>query len=90
MEAKIPVEYINTNFLPDDRLAVVLIQRASGEVTQRITSAARVASEPFQAWLRYMNSQRCEIYLSVNTLRDHDRGRTKATSPKSPCLPRLR
>jgi hypothetical protein len=78
MDAKIPVEYINTNFLPDDRLAVVLIQRVSGEVTQRITSAARVASEPFQAWLRYMNSERHEVYLSVNTLRDHARGRTKA------------
>lgn len=78
MDAKIPVEYIKANFLPDDRLAVVLIQKTSGEVTQRIASAARVASEPFQAWLRYMNSERHEIYLSVNTLRDHARGRTKA------------
>ena len=78
MNAKIPVEYINTNFLPDDNLAVVLIHKAAGEVTQRITSAGRVASEPFQAWLRQMNSERYEIYLSANTLRNHARGRTKA------------
>ncbi|MFZ0593765.1 MAG: DNA-primase RepB domain-containing protein, partial [Bryobacteraceae bacterium] len=78
MNAKIPVEYINTNFLPDDNLAVVLIHKAAGEVTQRITSAGRVASEPFQAWLRYMNREHFEVYLSVNTLRERAQGRTKA------------
>jgi hypothetical protein len=78
MNTSTPVQYINANFLPDDRLAVVLLQKATGDVRQRITSAARIASEPFQAWLRYMNSERYEIYLSVNTLHKHAQGRTKA------------
>ena len=49
MDTKPPIEYIKSNFLPDDRLAVVLIQKATGEVRQRITSAAHITSEPFQA-----------------------------------------
>jgi hypothetical protein len=78
MDTTTPVKYISANFLPDDRLAVVLLQKTTGDMKQRITSAARVASEPFQAWLRHMNSEHYEIYVSVNTLHKHAQGRTKA------------
>ncbi|MFZ0591751.1 MAG: hypothetical protein WAM39_14900 [Bryobacteraceae bacterium] len=46
MDTSTPVQYIHANFLPDDRLAVVLLQKATGDVKQRITSAAHIASEP--------------------------------------------
>lgn len=70
--------FINANFGPDDRLAVVLIQRQSGSVIQRLASAAQIADDKFQNWLRYMNAQKHEVYVSMNALRPEARGRTKS------------
>jgi hypothetical protein len=78
MNTNIPVQYITANYLPDDRLAVVALQKTTGEVKQKIASAANIVSAPFQARLRELNSEGFEIYLSVNTLHTHARGRTKA------------
>jgi len=35
-------------------------------VIQRIATADEIASQDFQAWLRYQNAQRFEIYVSMN------------------------
>src|SRR4051812_48376985 len=70
--------FIRANFSPEDRLAVVLIQKHSSSVTQRLASAAQIADEKFQNWLRYMNAQKHEVYVSMNPLRPEARGRTKA------------
>lgn len=70
--------FIRANFGPDDRLAVVLIQKQSGSVVQRLASAAQIADEKFQNWLRYMNAQKHEVYVSMNPLRSEARGRTKS------------
>lgn len=70
--------FIRANFSPEDRLAVVLIQRHSGSVIQRLASASQIADEKFQNWLRYMNAQKHEIYVSMNPLRPEARGRTKS------------
>jgi hypothetical protein len=71
-------DYIRANFLPDDRLAIVLIHKRSGAVTTRVSTADRIASDEYQAWLRHMNAQRHEIYLSMNTLGPEARGRLKS------------
>jgi hypothetical protein len=71
-------DYIRANFREDDRLAVVLIQKSTGAVTQRIADVDRITSDQFQAWLRYMNSKRHEVYVSMNALNPGARGRTKA------------
>jgi hypothetical protein len=42
-------EFIPDNF--EDRLAVVSIDRRSGVVVQRISSAEQIASQGFQVWL---------------------------------------
>ncbi len=69
--------YIRDNFKPEDRLAVVLVNKQSQAVVQRIASADSVASEEFQRWLRYMNANAYEVYVSMNSLQPGARGRTK-------------
>lgn len=71
-------DYIRANFREDDRPAIVLIQKSTGAVTQRIADADRIKSDQFQAWLRYMNSKKHEVYVSMNALRPDAGGRTKA------------
>lgn len=71
-------EYIQANFRDDDRLAVVLIQKHTNEVEQRVATARQITSEHFQSWLRYRNKEKHEIYVSMNALNEGARGRTKA------------
>ena len=70
--------YIRENFEPEDWLAVVVRNRHTEETVQRITTARQIASPEFQSWLRHKNAQGSDIYLSLNTLREHANGRTKA------------
>jgi hypothetical protein len=71
-------QYIRENFEPSDWLAVVLRSHESGETIQRIATAGKIASPSFQSWLRYKNAHGADIYLSLNTLNEHARSRTKA------------
>jgi RepB DNA-primase from phage plasmid len=69
--------YINENFKPDDWLAVVALNRQTGEVTQRISPAKNIASPDYQRWLRHLNATGSDVYMSLNTFKEHARGRTK-------------
>jgi hypothetical protein len=71
-------DYIRDNFRPDDRLAVVLVNKQREDVVQRIASADKIAGEEFQRWLRHMNANKYEVYISMNSLQPGARGRTKA------------
>ena len=73
----VPGPYLRASFEPKDRLAIVLVNKRPDSVIQRIATADKIASQDFQAWLRYQNSQRYEIYVSMNALREDARGRTK-------------
>ena len=77
MDRSFAADYILANFEPSDRLAVVVLNRQSGGATQRISSAARIASDEFQAWLRHRNAQGDDIYLSMNALKPEADRRTK-------------
>ncbi|MCU1262136.1 MAG: hypothetical protein JWO80_5021 [Bryobacterales bacterium] len=70
-------EYIQANFRDDDRLAVVLIQKTSETTEQRVAPANRIVTDEFQAWLRYRNKEKYEIYVSMNALHEGARGRKK-------------
>jgi len=70
--------YIQENFEATDWLAVVVRNRETGDTVQRITTAQHIASPEFQSWLRYKNAHGSDIYLSLNTLREHAHGRTKS------------
>jgi hypothetical protein len=78
MDRRIAPKYIRDNFEPSDRLAVVLLNKRTGAVTQRIASAERIAAPDFQAWLRHKNAQKQEVYISMNALRPGATGRTKS------------
>jgi len=69
--------YIQENFEATDWLAVVVRNRETGDTVQRITTGKQIASPEFQSWLRYKNAHGSDIYLSLNTLREHAPGRTK-------------
>jgi hypothetical protein len=77
MDPDIPVRYIRENFRPSDWIAVVLIQKETHRVVQRVATAERVASVEFQAWLRHENASRFEVYVSMNALKEGSRSRTK-------------
>lgn len=70
-------EYILDNFQPDDRIAVLVLNRQRAETTQRITTAQKAASPEFQAWLRYKNANGADIYVGMNPLRRDASTRTK-------------
>lgn len=77
MNSEISSRYIRDNFDTSDRLAVVLIQKETHQVIQRVASADRIAAEDFQAWLRYQNAHHFEVYISMNALDESAHGRTK-------------
>lgn len=70
-------EYILDNFKPSDRIAVLLRNRATEEVIQRIASAKDVAAHDFQEWLTKRNRAGFDIYIGMNTLKEGARTRTK-------------
>jgi len=71
-------EYINDNFLPGDRLGVVLRNREQGQTIQRIARADKITSPEFQAWLRDKNAHGFDIYIGMNPLKPAAFSRTKA------------
>jgi hypothetical protein len=76
-ENDIASKYIRENFEPNDRLAVVLLNKRSGAVIQRLAPAEKIAAPDCQKWLHYMNQSKYEVYISMNTLRSEASGRTK-------------
>src|SRR5258708_28617153 len=71
-------QYLRENFEPSDRLALVLLNKRTRDVIQRIASAGRIAQEDFQAWLRFQNATGYDVHISMNALANVARGRTKA------------
>jgi hypothetical protein len=69
--------YVLENFAAQDRIALLALHRTTNQVLQRITTAETLSSPDFQAWLSYLNSQKHDLYLSMNTLKRGSRGRTK-------------
>jgi len=70
-------DYVNENFKPDEWLAVVAINRRSGETVQRVSPARSNVSPEYQRWLRYLNATGSDVYISLNTFKERARGRTK-------------
>jgi hypothetical protein len=77
MDPEVPVRYLRENFQSGDRIAVVLIQKQTHRVIQRIAAVDKVGEREFQAWLRHANANRFEVYVSMNTLNPGARSRTK-------------
>lgn len=70
-------EYVLDNFKPSDRVAVLLRNRTSEEVIQRIASVKDIAAHDFQQWLTDRNRAGFDIYIGMNALKDGAYSRTK-------------
>lgn len=70
-------EYIQDNFQPSDRVAVLLRNRERDEVIQRIGTADTIAGCDFQEWLQSKNQSGFEVYIGMNALREGAYSRTK-------------
>ncbi len=77
MDPEAPVRCLRDNFRPEDRLAVVLIQKQTHRVIQRVATTEKIASPEFQAWLRRANAGRFEVYVGMNPIKENSRTRTK-------------
>jgi hypothetical protein len=78
MDRRIAAGYIQDNFRPEDRLAIVLLNKQTGHVLQRVATAGKISDDRYQAWLRHQNAEKFEVYISMNTLKPEAKGRTKA------------
>ena len=69
-------EYIQENFRPSDRVAILL--RNQAQTVQRIVGAARITEPSFEEWLHYKNDKELyDIYVGMNALKPGARTRTK-------------
>jgi hypothetical protein len=69
-------EYIQENFRPSDRVAILLRNRA--HTVQRIVTAARITEPSFEEWLHYKNDKELyDVYVGMNALKPGARTRTK-------------
>ncbi len=69
--------YINDNFEPMDRLAVVIKYQQRHDLIQRLVTAGELAGPRYQAWLRFQNARGGNVYVSMNPLKPDARARTK-------------
>jgi RepB DNA-primase from phage plasmid len=78
METENVRRYLQDNFRPEDRLAVVLLNKRTHSVIQRLAAAEAITAHEFQEWLMHQNAERYEVYISMNALAPTAKGRTKA------------
>jgi len=61
MDRDTAARYIRENFAPDDRLAVVLLNKRMDTVIQRLSTARRLGSTDVQDWLQQQNDRRYDF-----------------------------
>ena len=78
MRDQTAVRFLNSMFDRGDRVAILAIPRAGPDarIEQRLKPAGTAAGRT-QAWLRYLNAQRYDIYLGVNPIRQDSTRREK-------------
>ena len=72
-----PLQFLRTAYEPDDWIAVFLKSYETGHTAQRVGPVSLVADARFQAWLRWRNLIRSNIYVSVNAISPGRRSRTR-------------
>src|SRR5207244_11036742 len=72
------VQFLRIAFEPEDWIAVFLKSYESGRTAQRVGPLAMFLEPRIHAWLRAMNAQRFNVYVSVNAIRSGIRARTKS------------
>jgi integrase/recombinase XerD len=66
IDREAPLRFLRTAFQPDDWVAIFLKSYETGRVTQRVGPLDWVMHQRFQAWLRFKNSQKYNVYVAWN------------------------
>jgi RepB DNA-primase N-terminal domain len=77
IDREAPLQFLRTAFQPDDWVAIFLKSYETGRVTQRVGPVDWVTHPRFQAWLRFKNSQKYNVYCGVNAIAPWKRTRTR-------------
>jgi len=79
-ETNAAVNYLNTLYRPDDRLAIVAVGRHGSDpkVEQRVVTARAATRPAYQRFLRHLNATGHDIFVSMNPSRPGARSREKA------------
>lgn len=77
VDREAPLGFLRTAFGPDDWVAIFLKSYETGRVHQRVGPISWVTHPRFQAWLRFKNLQRFNVYVSVNAIAPGRRSRTR-------------
>jgi len=70
-------EYVLALHEPNDRVAVLVRNRAREHTMQRILPAEAIANPPLQAWLKEQNEAGADIFIGMNPLKSGIPNRTK-------------
>ena len=70
-------EYVLALHNPDDRVAVLLLNRPREQTAQRILRAEDIADPLFQEWLGIQNRAGGDVFIGMNPLRANSFARTK-------------
>ena len=91
-KANAAVDYLNTLYQPDDRLAIVAVGRHGPDpkVEQRVVTARAATRPGYQRFLRHLNATGHDIFVSMNPIRPNTqlprKGR-RARCPSAPARP---
>ena len=80
LTANAAVDYLNTLYRPDDRMAIVAVGRHGPDpkVEQRVVTARAAVRPGYQRFLRHLNATGHDIFVSMNPIRPETRSREKA------------
>lgn len=70
--------FIRENFERHDKIAIVLLDRTTGNFSQRLMTAEQADDPKTQALLREVNGRSSDVFISMAALNDNAQGRTKA------------
>ena len=70
-------EYVLALHAPEDRVAVVVRNRARAHTMQRILKAETIAEPLFMYWLNEQNEAGADVFVGMNPIKAHSHSRTK-------------
>jgi hypothetical protein len=70
-------EYVLALHSPENRVAVLVRNRARGQTMQRILAAEAIANPLFLYWLTEQNERGADIFLGMNPIKENSYSRTK-------------
>ncbi len=77
VDTEAALRFLRTAYEPDDWIALFLKSYETGKTVQRVGPLSLFLEPRVHAWLRAMNAQRFNVYVSVNAIQPGRRTRTK-------------